>query len=402
MTLIKPVCSARVNLFALGVLLTPLAAHAEISGNVALEARAFTRSPLVAQQTRQQVSVSGQLEYSYSWDNDKQRFTFTPFARLDSADNERSHADIRELAYVRRSDESHEWRIGIRKVFWGVTESQHLVDIINQTDLVEDLDGEEKLGQPMINLALFGDWGSLDTFILTGFRERTFPGDEGRLRSSPMVESSRSSYQAANRSKHTDLAMRWAKSTGTFDAALSYFYGTSREPRFNAVFDGSQIVLAPHYDLIKQSGVELQKVQDATLLKMEAIHRSSSSDSYWASTVGLEHTLSDWLHSGKDLGLIAEHLYDQRGASAATPFQDDIMLGLRLAFNDAGSSEALLGVIGDRHSTARIYTLETSWRVGDYWKWSLKARLFDAIPAQDLLYSSRRDDFIKLEWARYF
>ena len=45
-------------------------------------------------------------------------------------------------------------RLGLRKVYWGVTESQHLVDVINQTEGVENLDGEDKLGQPMLNLAL--------------------------------------------------------------------------------------------------------------------------------------------------------------------------------------------------------------------------------------------------------
>ena len=33
--------------------------------------------------------------------------------------------------------------IGVGKVFWGVTESRHLVDIVNQTDLVENPDQEE-------------------------------------------------------------------------------------------------------------------------------------------------------------------------------------------------------------------------------------------------------------------
>jgi len=43
--------------------------------------------------------------------------------------------------------------VGINSVFWRVVESNHLVDILNQTDLIEDIDGEEKLGQPMISLS---------------------------------------------------------------------------------------------------------------------------------------------------------------------------------------------------------------------------------------------------------
>ena len=71
--------------------------------------------------------------------------------------------------------------VGINKVFWGVTESVHLVDIVNQTDLVEDLDQEDKLGQPMVNLALQHDWGLLNIYLLPYFRERTFPGIDWSL-----------------------------------------------------------------------------------------------------------------------------------------------------------------------------------------------------------------------------
>ena len=59
-------------------------------------------------------------------------FTFQPFIRIDQQDEERSHFDIRELAWLHVGND-WELRTGIRKVFWGVNESQHLVDIINQT-----------------------------------------------------------------------------------------------------------------------------------------------------------------------------------------------------------------------------------------------------------------------------
>ena len=42
--------------------------------------------------------------------------------------------------------------VGAAKVFWGTAESRHLVDIINQTDAVEDIDEEDKLGQPMVKV----------------------------------------------------------------------------------------------------------------------------------------------------------------------------------------------------------------------------------------------------------
>jgi hypothetical protein len=67
-------------------------------------------------------------------------------------------------------------------VFWGVTESSHLVDIINQSDFVENIDTEDKLGQPMVSLRWLPEWGTLDLFLMPLHRERTFQGLAGRPR----------------------------------------------------------------------------------------------------------------------------------------------------------------------------------------------------------------------------
>ena len=76
-------------------------------------------------------------------------------------------------------------------------ESRHRVDYINQTDGVEDVDGEDKLGQPMLNLGLQRDWGDLNFFYLPYFRERTFPGTKGRLRAPLVVDTDRARYEAS-------------------------------------------------------------------------------------------------------------------------------------------------------------------------------------------------------------
>ena len=102
---------------------------------------------------------------------------------------------MRELLYQRVFDQA-ELRVGIGRVFWGVTESYKLVDVINQTDLVENVDREDKLGQPLVNLTFVRDWGALDLYVLPGFRERTYPGREGRLRSEPLVDTNRATYES--------------------------------------------------------------------------------------------------------------------------------------------------------------------------------------------------------------
>ncbi len=141
---------------------------------MAIQGRFFPQAPLDPEQKRNSGSLAVQPEYYHEWENGSS-FTFVPFARIDSADSERTHFDIRELNYLWLTD-SWELRAGIGKVFWGTTEFVHLVDIINQTDGVESVDGEEKLGQPMIQLSIVRDWGALELFVLPYFRERTYPG----------------------------------------------------------------------------------------------------------------------------------------------------------------------------------------------------------------------------------
>ena len=152
---------------------------AEWRGNVTVDYLWFARDAAFSKQEESYVSAAIEPEFFHDWNNGYDLFTFTGFYRKDQHDDERSHGDIRELSWLHAGDG---WEVvaGISKVFWGVTESIHLIDIINQSDTVENLDGEDKLGQPMISASLIRDWGVITGFILPGFRERTFPGEKGQ------------------------------------------------------------------------------------------------------------------------------------------------------------------------------------------------------------------------------
>ena len=92
-----------------------------------------------------------------------------------------------------------------------------------------------------------------------------------------------------------------------------------------------------------------------------------------------------------DLGVIGEWLYDDRGDAAPTPFENDIMVGMRLAVNDVQGTEALLGMIQDIGGDARFLSLESSRRFGDHLKASLEIRAFLNQPdGRPLLRSARR------------
>ncbi len=369
-------------------------------GNVTIQERLFLEDPADPRQHGNNFSIAAQPEMYHEWEGGKQNISFIPFVRLDQGDDERTHADIRELSwsYIARD---YEWTLGISKVYWGVTEAWHIVDIINQTDLVEDFDQEEKLGQPMARLALIRDWGTVDLFVLPGFRERTFAGVKGRPRIIPRVEKNLTSYESSQKDKHVDLAARWSHTIGDMDIGLSWFRGTSREPLLSPARYNGEIVLAPFYQIINQAGLDIQLARGSWLWKLEAINLDGNYAKYRRATGGFEYTFYGVAGSA-DLGLVMEYLYDSRGELATTPFEDDIMTGLRLTLNDEQSSDVLLGVIKDRHHDSYLISLEANRRIGNSWKLSIQASKFLVDRLDQSLKSFAKDDFLQIELGYYF
>ena len=373
-----------------------------ISGNASAQFQGFVEEPLDPIQSDTNLSVAARPEFYTDANDGRDMFTFIPFARIDQRDDERTHFDIRELKWMHAAND-WELTVGFDIVFWGVTESQHLVDIINQTDVVENIDGEDKLGQPMINLSLIRDWGTLDFFVLTGFRKRNFPGPEGRPRIHPPVNSDAAVFESDAEEQHIDVAARWSQAIGDWDLGLSHFHGTSRDPRFGIDTTASGApFLFPVYDQIDQTGLDAQLTLNSWLWKLEAIRRSSEDDTFFAGTGGFEYTFYRVLESAVDVGLVSEYLYDERPVETRSPFENDIFTGMRFTLNDVQSTDALVGCILDLDSSSRFCSVEASRRFGSHWVGSAELRAFTSVPRLDPFYTLRQDDYVQLELAYYF
>ncbi len=379
----------------------------EITGNVAIEGRLFAEPQRFIGQERHGGSVSAEPEYYAEW-SDSTSLTAKPFLRLDSADPGRSHADLREL-YLRVVGDDWELGAGVGKVFWGVAESKHLVDIVNQTDQIENLDLEDKLGQPMANLTLVRDWGYVDLFAMPYFRERTFQERGGRLRGRLLVDDSQTRYTSGAGRWHPDFAVRYSNSVGDWDFGVAHFYGTSREPTFSVgPGAGGEFVLVPEYELINQTSLDVQYTTGAWLWKFEGLFRQGmknalGTEQNYASFVGgFEYTLFGVFDSAADLGLLAEYMRDSRLEKATDPLQNDVFLGARLALNDAPDTQLLAGVIQDLQHNTRLFFVEASRRVGDSLKLTVELRSFHSVARRDPLSDLRDDDHLQVELAYFF
>ncbi len=378
----------------------------EVSGNIAVEQRYFFKeAPFPEQLNHNQSSLSIEPELYWQWNGGNDSVIFTPFYRVDSKDENRTHGDIRELAYIHASD-NWELRLGIRKEFWGVTEFQHLVDVINQTDGVEDFDGEDKLGQQMVNLSLVNDWGIVDVFLLPGFRERTYAGEEGRLRGPLVVDENNVSYESSAGQQHLDVALRWAHSVGDYDLGVYWFHGTNREAYLSPSQQAPTPKLVQYYAQMDQLGVDVQATLGDWLWKFESIYRSTSLEDFWATQAGFEYSFIGVFESNLDLGLLMEHSWDSRGevdlGAQGSLMQNDLFLGARLAFNDMQSSELLMGIGSDLDHNAFSFLVEASRRFGDDFIVNLDVRLLQSNEKNDLLYSLSNDDHAQLSLAWYF
>ncbi len=372
-----------------------------VSGRVGLEYRYFADAPAYPGQHEQgQASLVLEPEFDWVSENRRTLFRIVPFARLDSLDDERTHYDLRE-GYGEFLFDEWELLVGAGKVFWGVTESRHLVDIVNQTDAVEDIDDEDKLGQPMIRLATQRSWGRLELFGLVGFRKRTFPGPDGRLRPPLAVDGSAAQYESGAGSGRIDLAVRWSHYFGDWDVGASWFHGTSREARFLEAADGQSLV--PFYDVIGQFGVDVQYTRNAWLWKLEAFGRRGHGDTFGAAVAGFEYTFYQVGRGAADVGLLAEYLHDDRGPEAPfTVFDDDLFVGSRLAFNDSQDTQILVGAVIDSHDGSIAGRFEAERRLGTNYTLAIEARWFSNVDRTNVLALFEQDSFLSVGFARHF
>ena len=378
----------------------------EISGRLALEGRWYYQD---GDHPGQESHAGGFVVEPnlYVEDAEGRSLTVAPFFRYDAGDRRRTHFDVREaylLMLGEIGDGEWELRLGADRVFWGVAESRHLVDIVNQTDLVEHPNEEVKLGQPMAHLTWSAEWGVLEFFALTYHRERTFPGPAGRLRPGVVVDDGRVTYESAAEEWHVDMAARYSHAVGLLDLGVSLFEGTGREPSLRpSLNERLEPRLVPHYEQIRQFGLDAQLTIESWLLKLEAIHRAGASNQigmeqdYAALVVGGEYTFNGIFESDADLSLLAEWNHDGRGRNATNVFDNDAFAGVRLALNDVQSTDFVVSMLADLEHSTRSVVVEFNRRLTDQWSLHMEGLFILAVDEADLThYQTRRDSFVEV------
>lgn len=368
----------------------------DVQGNINLEQRHYTSKG--DQQTEQyEATLSFQPELYYSYDNIQ--INIKPYARMNSLDKNKSDFYFKELN-ITYSSNAHEFTAGINQVFWGVTESQHIIDIVNQTDILASVDFKQKIGQPMLQYTYYLNESSLQVFFLTKFQESLYASNEGRLRPAFVVDPSLVKFESSKGKNRRDFALKYSSHLAEVSYSLHYFNGIQRTPILQ--YSATHNALAPFYPNMEQVGLESQFVYGNWLFKLEGYHRHSISN-YTALTAGFEYSFVGIWGSVWDVNFISEYQYDSRMDASLAQGQNDIFLGARIALNDFNGTTSLIGIAQDLDdNSTHIGRLEISSRLSDSWRWRLEGWIFQTNSPNEITFFARKDDFIQFSLEYYF
>ncbi len=372
------------------------AAPPTVSGNAGFEHRIFPSDSTTDNSAHNNDSIY--FEPSFIIDEANSfRFEAVPFYRLDQHDSKRSHFDLREF-YLALSREDVELKFGLARVDWGVASSYHVINVINQTDLIEHPVYQRKLGQPMLNLNYKLDSDRLEMFLLPGFRERTFAGSRARLRLTPRVDTDQARYESGAENRHVDWAARYALKREDLNAGLYYFSGTSRDPTplLGTARYGEQVIV-PYYPTVRQVGLDAKYGLGNLSPKIEWIYRRGQGPSFQAMIGGFEYSIKNIAGSSADLLLIGEYHYGDRGSLVTSPFDNDWFAGFILSCNDSAATQLVAGDVFDTKSDSSTPLIGFYRDLGKGFRIEIEYRGLVATAETHPLGSLRHDDFLQAQ-----
>ena len=386
--------SFRIVLRALQCLIMmPILADAEVeeySVDIAATARAFVQeAPLeIGDSYRFDAGLEGEVSAEGRFaDTD---YKLRLFGNWDEQDDERRYTDIRQASLHWRRDRVS-MSLGVGTFFWGVSESINIVNVLNQADLRQTVDGKEKIGQTFASVGLRFGHGEVSLYYLPIFREREFP----ERPSLGLPVSGRAIFEASDRNR--DFALRGHFYIGDLETGLGYFKGTRRAPLLISR-NPAATTLTPFYIETENLLLDALYLFDETILKLEVKTGHELDQGFFAANVGIEYPIYSLPDSIQDLSLIAEYLIDDRDAQAESLGQNDLFIGLRTSFGEIGKSQ-VRGVISyDFDSHANFLDIGLEHRLNDYFRLETRALVFLNASREDTwLYPVRNEDFIELK-----
>lgn len=329
--------------------------------------------------------------------------------------------------YYQYFGEGFDLLVGSNIEYWGVSESNRVVDSVNQRYVIDQTVDYISLGQPMVNLNL--GWGfntSLGLYGLFYFRDRELGSEATRFRSPFLMSNNDAIYEEGN-GRNADFAARFRTSAnilwGGVDLALSYFEGTNRAPSSlpeiciepSGAFDQDDcgtilsnanlgnLTAVPYYAKLRRYGLETVYSNGDVQLTFEGAISQSLGETYYSVIAGAQYSFGGIGPTGDTLTLVAEYLYDDRSLiQPLTIYDDDVFLGFAYNGNDVNGTAIRGGIYYDVNSDAQIYTLSYSRRIGDALRFEVSGFALNSASTADPIIFAQDDGFIEVSLSYFF
>ena len=362
------------------------------------------------------LALAVDMEFKYEKSFQQHKFQF--FTRNDTKDSTRNISYLKD-AYLGLNFNNVEVLAGYQIFNWSTTEAFHPVDVINSRNYDSDTESIERMGLPALTITYLFDTGSVSLINYTDVIVPYFPGSSNRLNflggalqlGTPLVL--KKDETISDSLKAPQIALKFDKSFDSSDLSITYLdHIDTTQPSF--VLSG--LSLLPVFIQKNQIGVTYQYAINDSLIKVEAAHKDFKNDITTA--YGTNNQLD---HS--DIAVGFEYSYNHKKGPTSTfiieydkllgqpkeeslqlsIFENDILLGYRLAINDIKSKELFIGLINDLYLTESITSFSYSQRLTDVWKINFSFRgTHSPTSANTLLNSSHGNIQTNLNITRYF
>ncbi len=344
-------------------------------------------------------TIKGKFDYNQNYHDFDFNVEF--FYRYDSS-KQFDHGDLSEFNTLYTAD-NFDFLIGSTIEFWGVVESRNIVDIVNQIDFLEDVNGKQKLGQPLTRLNYYLENGTLSSYLFFGFRDREFTSQTERFGAQPEIRGSSAQYEAGNYGV-TGSAIRLQQNLSLGDFSFHLYSGLDRNPSLVPVIDfDNTVFISPIYEKIEQAGIEAYMPIGNVALKYEGVFRSRNNEDHSAHVMGFEQSIFNVFKKPLDMTYFVEYLYDDRSQSAPlTIYQNDLFLGLRLSYTQNTPLTIKFGLLKDMEFDESFVSTDIEKNITDNSTFIINGRFFIDVNNASPLTIVENDSYIKFAYKRFF
>jgi hypothetical protein len=159
----------------------------------------------------------------------------------------------------------------------------------------------------------------------------------------------------------------------------------------------------PYYQDIQQFGLTAVYAQGNTQFRFEGFVRETDFERFTAGIIGGDHTFYNIAGADGTLILALEYHFDDRSLlQPTTIFDDDAFLGLNYGLNDTNDSRVEFGLFHDLDTSAQLYSLTLSRRIGDRMRAQISASHVEVGSQPDPLTALDGDTFFEFTLSTFF